>query len=117
MHVCHSCLVDLTIDVHEEPSATVVTVGGELDVHTAPSLQAALAALDSSGRIIVDLTGVSFLDSTGLSVFVNALVDARERQATLVVVASAPRVVKVFTLTGLDSALSLHSTLDEALGA
>jgi anti-anti-sigma factor len=107
--------VDLTIDVHEEPSATVVTVGGELDVHTAPSLQAALAALDSSGRIVVDLTGVGFLDSTGLSVFVNALADAR--QATLAVVANAPRVVKVFTLTGLDSALSLHSTLVEALDA
>ncbi len=107
--------MDLTIGVHEEPSATVVTVGGELDVHTAPSLQAALAALDSSGRIVVDLTDVSFLDSTGLSVFVNALADARERQATLAVVASAPRVVKVFTLTGLDSALSLHPTLSEAL--
>ncbi len=109
--------MDLTIDVHEEPSATVVAVGGELDVHTAPSLQAALGALDSSGRIVVDLTGVSFIDSTGLSVFVNALADARERQASLAVVASAPRVVKVFTLTGLDSALALHPTLAEALGA
>ncbi len=109
--------MDLTIDVHEEPSATVVTVGGELDVHTAPSLQAALAALDSSGRIVVDLTGVGFLDSTGLSVFVNALADARERQATLAGVANAPRVVKAFPLAGLDSALSLHSTLVEALDA
>lgn len=109
--------MDLTIDVHEEPAATVVTVGGELDVHTAPSLQATLSSLDSSGRIVVDLTEVSFLDSTGLSVFVNALADARERQASLAVVASAPRVVKVFTLTGLDSALSLHPTLDEALRA
>ena len=109
--------MDLTIDVHEEPSATVVTVGGELDVHTAPSLQAALGALDTSGRIVVDLTAVSFLDSTGLSVFVNALSDAREREATLAVVANAPRVVKVFTLTGLDAALSLFPTLAEALDA
>ena len=109
--------MDLTIEVHEEPSATVVTVGGELDVHTAPSLQAALSALDSSGRIVVDLTAVSFLDSTGLSVFVNALAEARGREASLAVVASAPRVVKVFTLTGLDSALSLHATLAEALSS
>lgn len=115
--MCDSCPVELSIAVHEEPSATVVTVGGELDVHTAPTLQAALATLDSSGRIVVDLTDVSFLDSTGLSVFVNALADARERQAALAVVASAPRVVKVFTLTGLDAALSLHPTLAEALEA
>ena len=109
--------MELTIDVHEEPSATVVTVGGELDVHTAPTLQAALAALDASGRIVVDLSAVTFLDSTGLSVFVNALADAREREASLAVVASAPRVVKVFTLTGLDGALSLHATLAEALAS
>ena len=46
----------------------MVTVGGELDVHTAPTLQAALGALDSSGRIVVDLTDVTTIDVTALKV-------------------------------------------------
>jgi len=105
------------IEVTEDPRATIVAVGGELDLHTAPSLQAALTALDSSGCILVDLTGVTFLDSTGLGVFVGALARAEDRQARLLLVANSPRIAKVFAITGLDAVLPLHPSRDEALAS
>lgn len=96
---------------------SVVAVSGELDAHVAPDLQATLDPLlaVSQPAIIVDLSGVPFIDSTGLGVLVTTLKRVREAGGTLDVVASAPRVLKVFALTGLDVVIPLHATLDEAL--
>lgn len=107
--------MELSIEVTEDPRATIVAVGGELDLHTAPDLQVALTALDESGVIVVDLTGVSFLDSTGLGVFVNALARAQDRQARLLLVADNPRVARIFAITGLGDVLPLHATRESAL--
>lgn len=67
--------------------------------------------------LIVDLTDVSFIDSTGLGVLVTALKHTREAGGSLDVVVAAPRVLKVLALTGLDVVIPLHATLDEALGS
>lgn len=95
----------------------VVTGAGELDVHSAPILQAELdpIAQRAGAAIVVDLSAVGFIDSTGLGVLVTTLKHVRESSGTLDVVVSSPRVLKVFTLTGLDVVIPLHETLDEAL--
>lgn len=67
--------------------------------------------------LIVDLTEVSFIDSTGLGVLVTALKHTREAGGSLDVVVAAPRVLKVLALTGLDVVIPLHATLDEALAS
>ena len=67
--------------------------------------------------LVVDLTDVGFIDSTGLGVLVTTLKHVREAGGTLDVVVTSRRVLKVFALTGLDVVIPLHSTLDEALAS
>lgn len=109
--------MDFTVSVSEHDGRTVVTAAGELDAHAAPVLEAEIgpASATPGGHLIVDLSGVSFIDSTGLGVLVTALKHTREAAGTLDVVVATPRVLKVFGLTGLDVVIPLHSTLDEAL--
>lgn len=90
---------------------------GEVDVFTAPALDAELTRLVSDGRadLVVDLSRVDFLDSTGLSVLVKALARVREAEGSLSVVVTAERVAKVFRITGLDTLIPLHPSVAEAV--
>lgn len=105
--------MDITTSDIEGGAGTVVAVTGELDVFTAPQLEAALQELISQGRadIVVDLSGVEFLDSTGLGVMVKALKWAREAGGGLRVVATQERITKVFTITGLDEVMQLSASV------
>jgi anti-sigma B factor antagonist len=109
--------VDFTVDVTQVAGTAVVTAAGELDVHTAPALQAELDRLSQrpDAPLVVDLSAVGFIDSTGLGVLVTTLKHVREAGGTLDVVVTAARVHKVFALTGLDVVIPLHDTLDGAL--
>ena len=98
-------------------SGTMVTVTGELDAHTAPQVREMVeAAITPGAKVAVDLTGVTFLDSTGLGVFVTALKHLREVDGTLDLVITSPRVLKVFELTGLDVVIPIHEDTSSALG-
>lgn len=109
--------MDFTVEVAQVGSRSVVTGAGELDVHSAPLLLAELDPLSQrpTPSIVVDLSAVGFIDSTGLGVLVTTLKHVRESNGTLDVVVSSPRVLKVFALTGLDVVIPLHATLAEAL--
>jgi len=82
---------------------TLITVVGEIDVYTAPTLRERLieAVHDGALRLIVDLTGVDFLDSTGLGVLVGGLKRVRSRQGALLLVCQAERLLKIFRITTL----------------
>jgi anti-sigma B factor antagonist len=72
------------------------------------------ATTDHSGRIIMDLSSVTFMDSSGLGAMVAALKSLKGRELSLC--SLTPSVEKVFQLTRMDKVFSLHSGLDEALG-
>jgi len=82
---------------------TVLAVTGEVDVYTAPQLRhAAVQALaDGARRMIVDLNGVDFLDSTGLGVLVGMLKRLRAVDGALALVCRQARILKIFRITGL----------------
>lgn len=105
---------------HSREVATIIEVAGELDLHSAPQLRAETARAiesQSSPRIIVDLSGVTFLDSTGVGVLVGALKRAREANGALQFCGAQTRVSRVFEITGLIGALPLFKTREEALAA
>jgi anti-sigma B factor antagonist len=107
----------LQVETESVGSATVVDVIGELDLHTAPDLDAALtsAAEQDAADVVVDLSRVDFMDSTGLSVIVSAVASARDRGATISVVTASEKITKVFTLTGVDQQVAMYATREEAL--
>jgi anti-sigma B factor antagonist len=109
--------VDLEVSTREDAGRTVVTAVGEVDVYTAPALDDALSAAVVAGAtaLVVDLSAVDFLDSTGLSVLVKALKRVRDIDGSLSVVVTAARVAKVFRITGLDQVIPVHPSLADAL--
>jgi anti-sigma B factor antagonist len=105
----------LSVKVEKSASGPVLSAAGEIDTLTAPELQASVVeALAGAGEVlVVDLSGVTFLSSAGLSVLVQAHQQAKElgRDVRIVTNASSAR---VFQLTGLTDTLNLFESLAEA---
>ncbi|WP_369185138.1 STAS domain-containing protein [Streptomyces sp. Y1] len=108
----------LSVTVVDEGPVRVVTVVGELDHDTADGLRAALAEplLDGLDRILVDLDGLRFCDSTGLNILLRARLDADAAGWTLELAAPRPAVARLFAITGADSVLRIHPDRATALG-
>ena len=109
--------MDLDLDVTEKNGVAVLAVKGEVDVYTAPRLREKLVELVTQGkhRIVVDLEGVEFLDSTGLGVLVGGLKRVRSHNGDLGLVCTQHRILKVFEITGLTKVFSIHDTVDDAV--
>jgi anti-sigma B factor antagonist len=96
----------------------VLEVSGEVDIYTAPKLREKLVELIDAGndRIVVDLEGVGFMDSTGLGSLVAGLKRIRERDGELAIVCTREPVLKVLGITGLDRVFPVHDSVEKALG-
>jgi anti-sigma B factor antagonist len=97
----------------------VVTVNGEIDVHTGPALRDHLLSVFAHGEdtVVVDLSQVSFLDSSGLGVLVSAHKRARATDGELRIAACRPQVATIFQITALDRAFCIYPTVGGALAA
>jgi anti-sigma B factor antagonist len=88
-----------------------VIAAGEIDLYTAPKLQADLAAItDNIGpaaRVVIDMSGVEFCDSTGMNVLLSCLRQVRERGGELELAAPRPAVKKILQVTGLDAVFTV----------
>ncbi|GAB7040866.1 MULTISPECIES: STAS domain-containing protein [Catenuloplanes] len=98
---------------------TVLEVGGEVDVYTAPRLRERLVELIDGGvrGVIVDLGGVEFLDSTGLGVLVGALKRLRPIGGTFGLVCAKEPLLKIFRITALDQVFPIYPSVDAAVQA
>jgi anti-sigma B factor antagonist len=106
----------LDLASRREGDTAVVSVGGEVDNDTAPELREALSAAfaDGARRVVVDLSGTDFLDSSGLGALVGVS-KANAAQGTLVLVCPKPQLRKIFQISRLDEVLAVHPDLDSAL--
>lgn len=111
--------MEFALATRETDGYAVIAATGELDVYTAPLLEEALGScIDARQyRLVVDLSEVSFLDSTGLGLLIKALKWTREHSGVLRIVVSSERIHKVFRVTGLDTVLQIYPSLDQALAA
>jgi anti-sigma B factor antagonist len=109
--------MDLELETSTRGDASVLTLRGEIDVYTAPRLRQAIVDLVDGGasRIVVDMEKVDFLDSTGLGVLVDGMKRVKSRDGSLAIVATQDKILKIFDITGLNRAFSLHSSVDEAV--
>jgi anti-sigma B factor antagonist len=109
--------MELRTEVSEIAGWTIVSIYGELDVATAPTLRERLIALvgEGSHKLILDLEGVDFLDSTGLGTIISALKRVRTHGGDMRLVGTQPRIKRLFDITGLDKAVPLLPSLDAAI--
>src|SRR3954454_17995298 len=111
--------VDLSLSTRTVGDRTIVEVGGEIDVYTAPKLREQLVELvnDGSYHLVVDMEGVDFLDSTGLGVLVGGLKRVRAHEGSLRLVCNQERILKIFRITGLTKVFPIHTSVEEAVAA
>ncbi len=96
---------------------SVVTVAGEIDVATAPALRERLDEVQATepAVLIVDLLGVTFIDSTALGVLIGARKQCVAAGGSMRLVIAEPRILKIFEITGLTELFPIRSTRDEAV--
>jgi anti-sigma B factor antagonist len=109
----HEYRLDITGPVGD---CAVFQVSGEVDAYTAPMLREQLRELAAKGAVhlIADLRQVGFLDSTGLGALVAARTTASEHGAALPLVCTHQRILKLFTITGLDGVFQIYDSVDDA---
>ncbi|MDQ3851097.1 MAG: STAS domain-containing protein [Actinomycetota bacterium] len=95
----------------------VINVRGEIHVSTAPEFTARLNDALESGKtaIVLDLTNVEFIDSTGLSVLLNGLRRVTRQDGRLALVCSNPTVLRLFEITRLDSTFDIFVDRGDAI--
>lgn len=100
-----------------ENGVTVVAPTGRLDVAGAPALKDAINEVVKNGppRVVIDMEGVSFVDSTGLGSVISALKQIRGSQGELRLAAPNQQVRVVLELTTLDRVFPYYATVEEAL--
>jgi anti-sigma B factor antagonist len=96
---------------------TVFAVRGEIHVSTAPEFSGLLTGAIGEGRtrMVLDLTDVEFIDSTGLSVLLNALRRVTRAGGRMALVCTNPTVLRLFEITKLDSTFDIFSGIGPAL--
>lgn len=109
--------MDLRLDVIERDGWSVLQIGGEIDVATAPRLRERLLGMvnEQRHRIVVDLEGVDFIDSTGLGVLIGARKRVGLQDGDLRLVCTDARIVKVFEITGLDRVFDIRPSVTDAV--
>jgi anti-sigma B factor antagonist len=97
----------------------LIEVEGQIDLYSAPEFKERTTRVIETGAkcVIIDLAGVSFLDSTGLGVLVSALKRIRAARAELLLVVTDYDIERLFELSGLDGTFRIFRSRDDALEA
>ncbi len=104
--------------VREVEGNLVVSLAGEIDLDRAPDIRRLL--LDCVKRqldVLVDLSEVSYIDSSGIASLVEALQWAKQRGTDLCLIAVSPEALRVFELARLDKVFAIHPDVEAALAA
>ena len=105
------------IEVHTIGNHDVVTVSGEVDIASAPSLRETLLSVlaDGTHELVIDLDQVTFLDSTGIGVLVAAFRRASAEGGSMSLVCNSPRSMRVLEITGLTTVFTFHESVAAAV--
>ena len=104
--------------IAQSGKAIVVSLEGDVDLQSSPDARGILLeAVERSARVVVDLSAVSYIDSSGIAALVEALQRSRQRKdgAALALAAVSDPVLRVLMLARLDRVFTIHPTLAEAV--
>ncbi|MCU1688445.1 MAG: anti-anti-sigma factor [Pseudonocardiales bacterium] len=108
--------MDIELSGSVVDGCAVLAIAGEVDVYTAPAFRDRLIEMVAVDPfVVVDLTGLAFIDSTGLGVLVAGRNLALEHGGAMAFVCTQDRVLKLLRITGLDSVFDVHAAVDGAI--
>jgi len=105
-------LVKLEINIERRDDGVVVRVGGELDMQSAPDLSDQLSQLLEAGEhhLVLDLTDLTLLDSSGLAALLGAHQSAQSRGASLVLRSPNERIIRLVNIAGLGDVFEISAS-------
>lgn len=105
----------VSIDEHAE-AHSVVSVRGEVDLHTAPKVEDAISrASDASETVVVDLGGITFMDSTALSTFMRSGDALKKKGVAMRLAAPSGAVERIFSVTGFGDYFEVFPSREAAI--
>ncbi len=108
---------EVSIDEHAE-AYSIITVRGEVDLHTAPKVEYAIGrAARSNGAVVLDMSGVAFMDSTALSALVRSKDSLQEQGTSLRLAAPSQAVERIFSVTGFQDYFEIFPSREAAIPA
>lgn len=107
----------MTLAIDRQDNLLVIRPEGDIDLASSPGLRDQLRELISSasGRIVVDLEGVPYMDSSGVATLVELLQSCRRDQLELVLCRLGERVLSVFQIARLDGVFTISESLESAM--
>jgi len=108
----------MTVDITEKDGVNVVALSGDIDLQTSPKVrQGLLECLESHDKVLVDMSQVNYIDSSGVASLVEAFQVSRTKGASFALVHVSPAAMRVLNLARLDKVFSIFQTIEEALAA
>ncbi|ADU28632.1 anti-sigma factor antagonist [Evansella cellulosilytica] len=109
--------MNLQVDVKDKGQAKTVHLNGEVDVYTADSLKKVLLPLAEKNNetIVVDLSNVNYIDSTGLGIFIGALKATNKSGSQFKITGVNARIKRLFSITGLDEVIDIDADQREGV--
>ena len=104
----------LDIQVDSAEGYTICRPIGELDAFTVSQFRNSLAQLASNPRLLIDMSGVPFVDSAGLGALIGGIRRARELGGEVAVCCSRPTLTRLLRTTGFDRIVTVTETVEEA---
>ena len=106
-------------EVLTQGDATILKLAGEIDMNHSQTVHSTVREVlePKPAKFVIDLSEVTYIDSSGVSTLVNALRIVRAYGGKLGLVVTAPRVLSVMQITKLDQFFEIHATLQEALAS
>lgn len=104
-------------EISEREGKTVISFEGDMDLDSSRESRKVLLECVGRGRsVLVDLSGVDYIDSSGVASLVESLQDARKRGSDLALVSVSPTALRVLHLARLDKVFTIHQSLEDGLG-
>ncbi|PPR78182.1 MAG: putative anti-sigma factor antagonist [Alphaproteobacteria bacterium MarineAlpha3_Bin5] len=103
-------------EVEERSNTLIIRLTGDIDLQTSPNVrQGLMGSIDKGRPIIVDLSGVDYIDSSGVASLVESLQTMRKKGKQFILVSVSEKAMRVFQLARLDKVFTICSDLDEGL--
>ena len=97
----------------------LIKVTGEIDVYTAPEFKSAVnKAIDAGSlNLVIDLTNVSYMDSSGFGILLGATKKVRPKGGTINLLGCSEAITRMLKITRLDTIFGMHGSMEDALAA
>jgi anti-sigma B factor antagonist len=106
--------MNITVNIQKHNEQVHLSISGEIDAYTAPKLRESLHPFDDNKHVqmVVDLSGVSYMDSTGLGVLVGLFKNIHGNEGRLILTGLSPRLKRLFDITGLTEIMEFNTEVE-----